>query len=407
MAINACDFLSPCPPLSRSPLLMLPLDKDKDEEGHGWRFFSLKDKTGLALRSFPEALSDSRCVGSSRGWLVLLDKDSEPYLFDPLRGGQVLRLPPAKTFPSVLQVLQSVHDNSCSPATFYETNHLGSGRGTTLLPVLPLRDYVISKAVLSANPNDDAEGKSCWVVAIFGIESKLAFCSCKDFDGVGMWTELAGDGGPYSDVTFYQGTLFALRDSGFVEAWDFNRDHPMKITEINSSFPRKSAEAERALRNVCFTNAYLVEAASELLLLVRFTGYFVNRHGVPVEEDDFLTEEDMDTSVRPSRTLYFHVYVLDMNSEEWVWLDSIGNRAIFVGRSHSRSVSARDFPELETNSVYFTDDNWDPEEHGDSYGGQDMGVYSLKSGKVKEICELGSDRIDSPPLWVFPSDYPS
>ncbi|KAF8014328.1 hypothetical protein BT93_H0235 [Corymbia citriodora subsp. variegata] len=369
---------------------MLPLRDD--EVGHGLRFFSLKDRTSLLLlRSFPEAFSDSRCVGSPHGWLVLLDKDAEPYLLDPLHDGRVLRLAPAETFPSVYQMLRSVHDDSCRREW-----------RTTLFPVLPLRDYVISKAALSADPNDDAKGMSCWVVAIFGTESKLGFCRCKEIGGVGVWTELAGNDASFSDVTFYQGTLFALCDDGFVDVWDFNRDHPMKIMEIKASFPQKSAEVEDALGDICFANTYLVEAAGEILLLVRFTGNFVNEHGVPVEEDDyFLTEEDERNLASAYRTLYFHVYVLDMNREEWVWLDSIGDQAVFVGGSHSRSVSAWDFPELEANSVYFTDDNWHPEE---PYSGHDMGVYSLKTGKVKEICKLGSDKIDSPPLWVFPSD---
>ncbi|KAI3436983.1 uncharacterized protein J3R85_005923 [Psidium guajava] len=315
MAFNPCDSLSPSPPLPQSPLLMLPLDKGVD--GHVCRFFSLEDRTALALRSFPATFSDSRCVGSSHGWLVLLDKDTEPYLLDPLRGGgRVLRLPPIETFPCVLPVLRSHDDNSCSSASSYEKIHRGCCRGTTHLPLLPLRDYIFFKAVLSANPNDDASGRSCWVVVIFGIESKLAFCRCKDFGGVGVWAELPGNNGPYSDVIFNGSTLFALCDNGFIEAWHFNREHPMKIMEIKSSFPRKSAEAAHALRSLCFTSTYLAEAAGEILLLVRFTGYFVNKHGVPVEEDDLLTEEGVRPVPCPYRTLYFHVYVLDMSSEE-------------------------------------------------------------------------------------------
>ncbi|KAI6694309.1 hypothetical protein NL676_022019 [Syzygium grande] len=406
MAINAWHFLSPSPFLSPSALLMLPLDKDDD--GHGCRFFGIKDKTTLTFRNFPEIFSHSRCVGSSHGWLVLLDKDSEPYLLDPLRGSRILRLPPIETFPPVLQVLRSHGDSKYSLATF----RLGRPRSTTLLPLLPLRDYIMSKAVLSANPNDDTKGKSCWVVVIAGGESKLAFCSCKDFGGVGVWMELAGNGGPYSDVTFYEGMLFALCDSGFcdigfVEVWDFNRDHPMKIMEIKSSFPRKSAEVARALENVCFTNTYIVESAGEILLLVRFIAYFVNKHGDPVEEDYLPIEEDTHPLVYPYKTLHFHIYMLDKNNEEWVGLDSIGDRAVFVGGSHSRSVLARDFPDFEANSVYFTNDNRDPEECDDLCGGYDTGVYSLQSGKVKKICELSSDKIEPPPFWVFPSDYHS
>lgn len=84
------------------------------------------------------------------------------------------------------------------------------------------------------------------------------------------------------------------------------------------------------------------------MLLGRFTAYFVNGHGVPIEEDYRLTE-DIQPLVYPYRILYFHVYVLDINSKEWVGLDSIGDRAMFVGGSYSRSVSVQDFPKFEAN----------------------------------------------------------
>ncbi|KAI6686455.1 hypothetical protein NL676_032368 [Syzygium grande] len=103
-------------------------------------------------RSFPETFSDSRCVGSSHGWLVLLDEESEPYLLDPLRGGRVLCLPPVKTSSYVLQVHWSDDNDSYSFVAFYQTIRLGHRQSMTLLPLLTLRNYIISKAVLSANP---------------------------------------------------------------------------------------------------------------------------------------------------------------------------------------------------------------------------------------------------------------
>lgn len=87
---------------------------------------------------------------------------------------------------------------------------------------------------------------------IFGIESKLAFCNCEDYGGVGVWMELTGHSGPYSDVTFHEGMLFALCNSRLVETWDFNGDHPLKIMEIKSSFPRKSAEAAKCFQECLF-----------------------------------------------------------------------------------------------------------------------------------------------------------
>ncbi|KAI6686456.1 hypothetical protein NL676_032369 [Syzygium grande] len=150
----------------------------------------------------------------------------KPHLLDPLRGSRIFRLPLVKTFPYVFQVLRSDNDISYSSAAFYQTIHLGRRQSTTLLPLLTLRDYIISKVVLSTNPNGNTKRKSCWVVMIFGIESRLAFCSCEDFGGVGIWMELTSNSGPYSDVTFYNGILFAPCNSRFVDAWDFNRDPP-------------------------------------------------------------------------------------------------------------------------------------------------------------------------------------
>ncbi|BBG92586.1 F-box family protein with DUF295 [Prunus dulcis] len=57
------------------------------------------------------------------------------------------------------------------------------------------------------------------------------------------------------------------------------------------------------------------------------------------------------------------------------------------------SVSTRDFPELEENSIYFTD----------GYGGHDNGVYNIGNKVVKPFDQLDKWKIDPPPFWIVPN----
>lgn len=69
------------------PYLLLPQgyvdDNDQDGLDHNCCFFNPADKKLNAINNKPKALSQSRCVGSSQGWLLFLDENNTPYIFNP------------------------------------------------------------------------------------------------------------------------------------------------------------------------------------------------------------------------------------------------------------------------------------------------------------------------------------
>ena len=81
---------------------------------------------------------------------------------------------------------------------------------------------------------------------------------------------------------------------------------------------------------------YLVESSRDILLVVRYIG--------------LLTRP-------PIKTIRFDVFKVDPEHEKLVEkVECLCDRMLFHGLKQSSTVSARDFPELKPNSIYFTHD---------------------------------------------------
>ncbi|KAH7522524.1 hypothetical protein FEM48_Zijuj07G0147700 [Ziziphus jujuba var. spinosa] len=85
-----------------SPLLMLP--SDKKEEADDCRFFSVAENKIYKINNVFEGFHGAWCVGSSHGWLVILDKETKPHLLNPFSGAKV-QLP----FINTLLPYQELH----------------------------------------------------------------------------------------------------------------------------------------------------------------------------------------------------------------------------------------------------------------------------------------------------------
>lgn len=81
----------------------------------------------------------------------------------------------------------------------------------------------------------------------------------------------------------------------------------------------------------------------------------------------------------------FHVYKLDYSEQKWVEVDNLKNEALFLGGNHSMSLSAQEFSGFESNSIYFTDDNWNQMNGDYLYGGHDFGKFSLEDKTLEAI----------------------
>lgn len=159
--------------------------------------------------------------------------------------------------------------------------------------------------------------------------------------------------------------MFYARDRSrnTIEGWDLRvLSCPKRI--VHRDHDHQSIKSGSVLME------YLVESLGDILLVVRH------------------------------QTQRFDVFKADLEQETVVLLELVeclGDRVLFLGVQQSLSVSARDFPELKPNSIYFTHDyDHDSREwpHGDYY---DMGIYCLEDDSITTLF----DNFDTAARFLF------
>ncbi|PPR89229.1 hypothetical protein GOBAR_AA31471 [Gossypium barbadense] len=263
-----------------------------------------------------------------------------------------------------------------------------------------VRECFIQKAILSGKPDCN---ENFGVVLLCNNREEIAYHQ----RGYNSWTVIDVSHPPYQDIICYKNHIYALSNNNSIEVWDLGgRDYVGRIvkkSDIVLPCPDKSHTKGNSLRGFGTSKFYLVESCDDLLLIVRFIGDYVDLDGTLLTEWDLLTETCTQPKICPYRTCFFHVYKLDFDELKWVEVESLNDRALFLGGNQSVSVSVQSFPNCETNSIYFTDDCWEKMEEDYNYGGHDMGIYNIKDESFKPIYEFSSDKIQPPPCWIIPS----
>ncbi|XP_075670350.1 uncharacterized protein LOC142640143 [Castanea sativa] len=184
----------------------------------------------------------------------------------------------------------------------------------------------------------------------------------------------------YCDIICYETQLFALKDNGTVEVWDFDLPtlfptNIMSFRPVIIDFDGKEFPSDKFS-----TQCYLAESMGDLLLVNRLIGNFVNSEGFAVDESD-LGIEDTQPLVCPYRTKGLHVYKLVSIRNTWEIVESLGNVVIFWVKITLCHCPLRIFKGV--NPIYYTDDNWDQMNEDYLYGGHDCGVFNLTDGSSK------------------------
>ncbi|KAM1543275.1 hypothetical protein ACFX15_012465 [Malus domestica] len=359
-----------------SPWLMLPSDEENVVNTRC--FYSLREEKIYTVKNVLQECHDAWCVGSSYGWLVIMDNNSIPHLLNPVSQRRI-------QLPQIWSLHCPINPDS----------------------IEQLRRNFIAKAVLSSYPSHN---DSFVVAIIYGaLPSKLGFC--KYGEKGSRWRGLEGVHGEYCDVIFHKEKLYALAGDGSVEVWDFKKSStPIKTMNLHQPFLELES-VNRITKDLSkekySTQTYLVESLGEILSVGRVIGNFVNHEGTAICEGDL----DEYGCFCPYRTLQFYVLKLNFTANKWEKVESLRDRALFLGGNQSMSVSVHDFPECEENSIYFTDDRWDEitldvgRDHDYDYGGHDVGVYNIANKVVKPIYEFRKWRVEPPPFWIVPNPW--
>ncbi|GER49245.1 hypothetical protein STAS_26471 [Striga asiatica] len=362
---------------SSSPWLMLPhLFEAGPTTTMKYKFYSLaENKVVTVATEFPAAGSDLMVLrGSSHGWLALLNpRNFDLFLYNPISHRRI-NLPSVGNLPN------------------YPT---------------PQSSRDLEKLILSCSPDEEEEGCRA---AIINDMHVLAFCCPGRSD---KWT-LLGDlrfcyyglapwnwewEGKYMDCVYssQHQALFALTGCDEVECWDLRDPLSPSVIKTYEKKPQKMTQKLRPPGAEMFRQ-YLVIAGQDLLVvsqyLMEIGGSFTLSDGKHNPDYSYVTV-DFDV----------HRYdPEDVDHPKYVEGSSLGGWAIFVGfSSHAIALPVTDFPELEPNSIYFTDPTLVTQVENCVCGGHDIGIFNYEDKTVSR-CYYPSDvrKIFPAPMWFFP-----
>ncbi|KAF3453646.1 hypothetical protein FNV43_RR04087 [Rhamnella rubrinervis] len=250
------------------------------------------------------------CFGSTKGWLVILDRTKILNLVNPLSGGKI-QLPLVPKYNGL---------------DYYPKKYNGR---------LPTRPY-ITKAVLLSDPT---RTKDFAIVVRYRYIGRLTFCKFGD----NKWTEFGGK--KYHDMICHSsnGQLVVAYGNLVVEVWDFQGAFPTKVGRFRSSSrPLVPPQVKTLVGTVVHSKMakdlyfqfYLVESMGEILVLLRLAFLY--------------------TGTEDSSTFTFAAFKVDYSGKEFGMVYNLVGRALFISRNES--VSTTTHPQYKENSIYFTED---------------------------------------------------
>ncbi|KAL8038100.1 hypothetical protein ABFX02_11G082100 [Erythranthe guttata] len=381
------------------PWLMLPPSTES------YNFYSLAQNKVVSLSKVEESHYDdySVALGSSHGWLVLLNKRNCDLLLSNPVSNRHIKLPPIHILP---------------------------------IPKSDLRRCLgcVSKVIINCSPDD----LNCRAVMIFGPSNRLAFCvpghNTSGWTPIGATTYKDEEGRniarEYEDVVYSttKHLFFGVTKSGDFEAWDLRDPLAPKMTLLNKEGNNRvyernyvyKSDKELHLKMMCEPLQHLVMAPTPnnsggggeeeqvLLGLNRYVMIQVRPDGSYVDD-----HEPRDNGIKyPYMTIAFDVHKYDVDADSVTYMDgSLDGLSLFVGGNHSFALpAAGDYPELKPNSIYFTDSlglqyfNTDSKE---PYGGHDIGIYDYRDATISPCyypCDVKSlEKITPPPIWFTPA----
>lgn len=184
-------------------------------------------------------------------------------------------------------------------------------------------------------------------VAVISEDGKLSFIKYGDLN----WRVLI-EGGQYEyeDLISSKGSILALMKNRngngeliSLQAWNFEGTNILN-REIN--FP-EGMEESRDSQYIYIYKLYIADWKGRIFLVVKWLKLFVDYPGPRPKE-----------SLEVYETVNFYVYFFDENTIGWNRVNSLGDRALFIGQNQTVMVCAEEFEKCRKNYIYFTGYYW-------------------------------------------------
>ncbi|XP_051213123.1 F-box only protein 7-like [Lolium perenne] len=348
--------------LSQTPCLLYTSESAGDNSAY---LYSLSEKRSYKL-TLPDPPLRTRClIGSSHGWLITVDERSEMHLVNPITCEQI-SLPSVITIEHVTPIF-----DECGLLHKYELSwHAGiydAFDPPSIYDLDKLRDEFQLKAFVF----DDTSTGSYIVVLIHNPLRQLSFAKV----GADKWTWLPPYD-VYDDCTYKNDILYAVRSTGDIHAFDLSGPVvTMKMITGTSDC-------------VSTGSSYIVQDPwGGLLVICRiFEDYEFLRDRAPVF---WKTDE-------------INMYEVDMVASELKEINCLNAHALFLGHNQSLCLSAKEYPSLKANHVYFTDDSffWTI---GLKNNHRDMGILNLDNNRREHLILPQLCSNFPAPIWITPN----
>ncbi|CAA0840537.1 Unknown protein [Striga hermonthica] len=345
-----------------------------------YKFYSLSEDRVVSTAAKKDFMGDMMdIVGSSHGWLSLLNPNTlDMFLYNPISGCYV-KLPPINNL-----LVASRYSSMC-----------------------------VDKVILSCSPDDDEQ--NCRAIMTYNCPAVMAYCcpgSSKE------WTCIV-DGEISTNVGWYKNCvyskehqlLFALTSSFDLVSWDLGDPlSPSLVDYRKMDFPEEK-KLWRPKDLTCESVEHLVAAGEDLLLVTQYVLMSVLPDGLYIDTNNDPTGSIYEQGF-PYMTIDFDVERYDPATAgvECVEDSFLGGWALFVGYySHAVALPVAHYPEVvKPGSIYFTDVLRPWIGFGEyPCGGHDVGIFSYESKTVSSCycpCDAQSLKKISPgPMWYFPS----
>ncbi|XP_024315742.1 uncharacterized protein LOC112271067 [Brachypodium distachyon] len=308
-------------------------------------------------------------MGSSHGWLITADEQSNLIFVNPATLAQIA-MPPPETMRNVRLRYNAEGELDGYDLLYMDLSSRDFDTKTEPDDDLSLEEgrfYFYVRVAISCDPSSG----NCIVLRVHLPGYQLSYARVGDT--AWTWIDTDTECWDYHGIIHsgHDGLFYALRGNGTVHSIDLNGPSPVVKVILKQMVPYINS------------NKYIARAPWGDF-------YQIWRH------DDFSAEKDGKVTSKN------FVYKIDFVGQKLVQVNSLRDHALFIGFNSPFFVPVKDFCMLIPNSIYYTDDlHYYIFCHRISL--REVVVFNMEDNSFTDLSLPNSRLNGPPPVWIRPS----